>query len=141
MEKCYNVVKMRINRKNKKDLFLEAYRRSFGNVSAACRSVGIKSRTTVYKWMKKYPRFKKRMDEIDQSFVEFVESKLVQKINDGNLNAIKFYLVNRAADRWQDRGVTVNTQVFNKQGDVIIDSSDRELQEQLLGELQRRFNI
>ncbi|RLF66396.1 MAG: hypothetical protein DRN30_02215 [Thermoplasmata archaeon] len=132
---------MRVNGVDKKKLFLEAYRKSFGNISAACRAVGIRSRTTVYKWMKRNKRFKKALDEIDQSFVEFVESKLFQKISEGNLQAIKFFLINRAPDRWRDGSVMIQNIVQNQIKGGEIDDSDRELQEDLLGQLRERFGF
>lgn len=56
---------------------LEAYK---GIVTDACRKVGI-SRQTFYDWLKDDPDFKSAADEIQEVALDFVESKLFERIN------------------------------------------------------------
>ena len=71
--------------------------RKIPNVSLACERVGI-SRNTFYRWMQEDAAFKKEIDEAHElgidSINDLAESKLVQHINNGNMQAIKYWLGN-----------------------------------------------
>ena len=64
-------------------------------ISYACKKTGI-SRATIYRWKKENPDFKRAIDDaIKSGFLkigEIAEMGLIKNINDGNLNAIKYYL-------------------------------------------------
>lgn len=64
---------------HKKDLLIHL-ERSRGVVSSACESVGL-SRTTFYEYVNTDPEFKQAVDEINEKAIDFVESKLFEKIN------------------------------------------------------------
>ena len=59
---------------------LEALETYHGIVTDACGKVGL-SRSTFYDWLKNDPEFKAAVDEIQDTALDFVESKLFQKIN------------------------------------------------------------
>ena len=83
--------------KKKKTLLL-ALEKHLGVVSYACKDVGI-DRATYYNWFNKDEEFKKRVEEINEGTVDFVESKLHKKIDEGDTTAIIFYLKTKAKSR------------------------------------------
>lgn len=123
----------------RREVFIEAYKKSFGSITAACRASGL-SRSAYYRYMQTNKKFRKAIEELNQSFIELAESKLYQKVLEGDLKAIKFFLVNKAPDRWRSENhIQVAQMVVNQGGEI--GEAEKKLQEQLLGELQRRFNI
>lgn len=84
----------------KKKAFQEAYKKTFGNVTQTCNAIGI-DRTTYYDWIKKDPKFKKQIEELEpeERFMDFLESKLVEKINGGDTTSIIFALKTKAKKR------------------------------------------
>jgi len=95
---------------HKKEL-LEALAKSKGIVSTACESVGL-SRTTFYDYVNTDPEFAQAVDDINEKSIDFVESKLFEKITGVTVQtgdniyeqppsdtAIIFYLKTQAKDR------------------------------------------
>ena len=82
----------------KKEAMLLALEASMGIVSTACKSAGI-SRDTHYRWLKEDEDYSKKVDEMNNVTLDFVESELHKKIKKGNLTAIIFYLKCRGKDR------------------------------------------
>lgn len=76
--------------KAKKDA-LEVLRQTFGNVSMCCEKIGI-SRPTFYQWRADDPAFDAEVEAINERTLDFVESKMIQGIRDGNTRLIMFYL-------------------------------------------------
>ena len=70
---------------------LEVLKKSFGNVSLTCEKVGV-SRQTFYKWRNDDPEFNAEVEAINERTLDFVESKLMEGINNGNTRLIMFYL-------------------------------------------------
>lgn len=64
---------------NKKEI-LEALEEHQGIVTTACKSIGL-ARSTYYSWLSSDEDFKKAVDEIQEVAIDFVESKLMEKIN------------------------------------------------------------
>lgn len=64
---------------NTKEDILKALEAKNGIVSEACKSIGF-SRSTFYKWLNDDPDFKKKVDEIQDVAIDYVESKLFEKI-------------------------------------------------------------
>jgi hypothetical protein len=64
---------------NSKKTILEALEIHKGIVSAACKSVGM-PRSTFYKWLSEDKEFKAQVDDIQEFAIDYVESKLFQKI-------------------------------------------------------------
>jgi len=65
---------------NHKKELLEALKKSNGIVSSACESVGL-SRTTFYNYVNEDEDFALAVDEVNEAAIDFVESKLMEKIN------------------------------------------------------------
>lgn len=58
---------------------LEALKKTFGRVSMAAEMVGI-NRCTHYKWLEQDAEYKEAFEEINEAAIDFVESKLFEKI-------------------------------------------------------------
>lgn len=82
----------------KKAEVLEAYRTSRGNVSEACRAVGI-SRQSFYRWRRNFPNWDEKIRDADEAIVDWVEKKLYENIENGNVTAQIFYLKCKAKYR------------------------------------------
>ena len=63
----------------KKETLLEALENSLGIVSTACNRTGI-SRSSFYKWYHEDEEFRKKVDEIDNVKLDYVETKLFKNI-------------------------------------------------------------
>lgn len=64
---------------NKKEI-LESLEQHNGIVSSACKSIGL-PRSTFYNWCLNDAEFKAAVDDIQEVAIDFVESKLMEKIN------------------------------------------------------------
>lgn len=63
-----------------KTKLLESLEMSKGIVTVACASISC-PRSTYYKWLNEDPEFKAAVEEIQDVAIDFVESKLMEKIN------------------------------------------------------------
>ena len=83
-----------------KKAFLKAYQNTFGNVSASCQIVGI-VRQTYYNWTKNDPEFVQQLEDTEpqERFMDFLENKLVDKINSGCTTSLIFALKTKAKPR------------------------------------------
>lgn len=90
----------KIDRNLKKEAFLIAYKKAFGNVTVACEAIGI-SRQKYYDWLKEEPGFKETIEAIepDEILVDFTENALVKRINAGDTTAIIFTLKTKGKKR------------------------------------------
>lgn len=82
----------------KKQKFLEALAQGYGIIATACEAIGI-GRSTYYRWYNADPEFREKVDEITETQVDFVESKLMQSINANDTTAIIFYLKTKGKKR------------------------------------------
>jgi hypothetical protein len=84
-----------------KDTFsklIQALKKSFGVRTKACGIVGVE--ISVFNHMyRSDPLFRHQVDCIEDFCLDFVESKLFEKIEEGNLQAITFYLRCRGKKR------------------------------------------
>jgi len=78
--------------------FLEAYDRSLGNVSTACRTVGI-SRATFYNWKNSDRKFSEAIGELDEYNLDFAETMLMKHIRDGDITTLIFFLKTKGRER------------------------------------------
>ena len=81
----------------KKEL-VEALIKHLGIVSSACEALGI-SRTTYYKYYNEDSEFRNEVDTIGEHTLDFVESKLFDLINNGNVAATIFYMKTKGKRR------------------------------------------
>ncbi len=92
-------IKFRI--KSQKADFVKALKNKSGNISSACEAVSI-GRTTFYDWCKKDQKFLAEVEAASEALIDFAESKLIEKINDGNITAITFFLKTKGRRRGYD---------------------------------------
>lgn len=84
----------------RKRIFYAAMIKSFGNISQACQVAGIK-RATYRKWLKDDPAFYELIEggDFEERLLDFAESKLVNKLNEGDIIAILFTLKTKGKRR------------------------------------------
>jgi hypothetical protein len=99
-----------------KKKLLDALERSLGVVSPACNEVGI-SRDRFYTYYNEDETFRKRVDEIQNYQLDFVENQLFNKIREGSEKSILFYMrfkgknrgyVDRQELEHKGEGITIN---------------------------------
>ena len=83
---------------HQKSAIIKALKKSLGVVSSACEDVGV-GRTTFYQWLKDDPEFKEEVDNISELAIDFVESKLYERISQGDTTAAIFYLKTKGKKR------------------------------------------
>ncbi|MCH9717479.1 MAG: hypothetical protein K0U52_10400 [Gammaproteobacteria bacterium] len=74
-----------------KDKMLKALEEFYGIVSTASQSVGI-SRQTHYRWLEDDQEYKAKVQDIKNSAIDFVETKLFDCIKSEKETSIIFYL-------------------------------------------------
>ena len=82
----------------KKKMLIESLENSLGIVSTACTKANI-SRSSFYKWYKEDEEFRKKVDEIDNVKLDFVESQLFKNIQKEKERSIIFYLQHKGHKR------------------------------------------
>jgi hypothetical protein len=87
-----------MNTKKVKEQCIEVYDNALGNVSLTCKKLKI-SRYTFYEWKKKDEEFCKKINEIDESHIDFAETVLKKKIKDGSTPELIFYLKTKGKSR------------------------------------------
>ena len=109
----------------KKDALLQALENSLGIVSTACNRSGI-SRSSFYKWYKEDEEFRKKVDEIDNVKLDYVETKLFKNIENEKEKSIIFYLQHKGHKRGyvqrQNINLTSNEEDIKKIEIEIIES-------------------
>ena len=81
-----------------KKALLEALEQSLGVVTTACKQVGV-GRTTFYEYLKADQDFKKKVQDIENTSLDFAESQLFKQIKQGNTTATIFYLKTKGKKR------------------------------------------
>jgi transposase-like protein len=107
--------------KKKQIDFIEMYKLKAGNISEVCKAFGI-ARETFYDWRKTFPDFDKAIYDADNAKKDWVESKIIQRINEGSDKVLLFY----AKHQLQDRGY-IDKHEIQHSGDVglIIDDINK----------------
>jgi len=88
---------------------LECLERHRGIITHACKEAGI-SRETFHKWVKEDADFKRKVDDINETVIDFVENKLFKAIECGSEKSIHFYLRFKA----KERGYTDSLDITSK---------------------------
>ena len=70
---------------------IDALVESKGIIAGASRRLGT-TRATVYRYIKNYATVKTAYEEARESNIDFVESRLMKAIQDGNVTAMIFFL-------------------------------------------------
>jgi hypothetical protein len=82
----------------KKKLMIEALKHQLGNVTLACKEVGI-TRDTHYRWIKEDAEYKEETTNLDDFVIDYVENELYKKISKGDTACILFWLKCKAKHR------------------------------------------
>lgn len=77
---------------------IQSLEKTLGIVTDAAKLTGI-DRTTHYNWMESDKDYKTKVDSINDIAIDFVESKLHDKIKEGDTTAIIFYLKTKGKKR------------------------------------------
>ena len=86
-----------VKMKDKQD-FLKKFKECKGIISSACDAVGI-SRMTYYRWIKDDQEFADECKEIEEASIDYVESKLLENIDQNKTSEILFYLKTKGKAR------------------------------------------
>jgi hypothetical protein len=79
------------------ETFLQVLDASLGVVGLALQKTGI-DMDTYEDWLKNI-FFSKRVQQINETSVDYVENQLIRLIQDGNISAITFYLKTKGKER------------------------------------------
>lgn len=82
------------------------YAKKAANKSSTCMALGI-CRHTLDNWRKKSDKLNEMMTEVEEQLIDFSESKLLEKIQDGDLTAIIFHLKTKGKKRGYVEGVEI----------------------------------
>jgi hypothetical protein len=91
-----------------KELLLQALEKSLGIVTPACKEVGI-SRDRFYTYYNEDEDFKKKVNDIQNIQLDFVENQLFRKIKDGSERSIIFYMKHRGKSRGYTDSIDLTT--------------------------------
>tara|TARA_R100001443_G_scaffold1056_1_gene4151 strand:+ start:21880 stop:22227 length:348 start_codon:yes stop_codon:yes gene_type:complete len=84
---------------NKKEKLLKALEETQGLIAHACKKAGNISRSTYYRYLKEDPEFAKKVQEIQEAQIDYVEGQLIKNIANGRETSIIFYLKSKAKER------------------------------------------
>jgi hypothetical protein len=84
--------------KEMKKKVIQIYEKKAGNISATCIAADI-SRRTFYTWKENDQKFREAIEDVDEALLDFAESQLLRKVNDGDLTAIIFTLKTKGRNR------------------------------------------
>lgn len=80
------------------DKIVTIYEKKGCNVSVTCTALGI-NRRTFYDWRNGDKELDERLKEVEESLIDFTESKLLEKISEGDMTAIIFHLKTKGKQR------------------------------------------
>jgi hypothetical protein len=99
----------------KQKAMLKALEKTLGIVSEASKLANI-DRVTHYRWMDQDDKYAKKVTELKNVALDFAESKLKQKIKEGDTRALIFYLSRQGKERGYSKQPEVQVNVQNNNG-------------------------
>lgn len=105
-------IKKATKKKPTRKAIADVYEKKAANMSATAIALGV-SRTTLYEWREKDPKLDALMHEIEESLIDFTESKLLAQIKDDNMTAIIFHLKTKGKKRGYTEGEEVEIKQTN----------------------------
>ena len=135
MEENGKQKKQRLSTKVRKQMYLEALEKTMGIQTPARKMVGNLSPETVRQWREKDKDFAAKMDECKSMCGDFVESKLFQKINEGDTTAIIFY----CKTKLKNRGYVERNELVGKDGEPLMKAKllTKEQAKELINEIEK----
>lgn len=82
----------------KKAAMLDAMRKNLGNVTQSLKTAAV-ARTAYYKWLKEDEKFAADIEQVTDYTFDFVESKIMKAIQDGNITMTIFFAKTRMKSR------------------------------------------
>lgn len=98
---------------------IKALESTLGVVTSACKAVGIE-RTSHYKWMNNDEEYRRQVEDIENIAIDFVETKLLNNIANGDTSASIFYLKTKGKKRGYVEKYDVDMNA-NIKGELTID--------------------
>jgi hypothetical protein len=89
---------------------LKALVESHGIITTACKKVGL-SRECFYFYIKNDPQFKEDYEKLNDSQLDFVETKLFEKIDEGSEKSIHFYLRYKGKPRGYSDSISLEANI------------------------------
>ena len=77
---------------------IQIYEKKGCNITATCTALGI-SRKTFYEWKEKKKKLAEGLEAADEAIIDFAESKLVEHINNDDVQALIFFLRTKGKKR------------------------------------------
>jgi hypothetical protein len=115
------------NSTSKKDLMLDALRKSLGIVTTACLNVGI-DRGTHYNWLKDDPEYKAKVEALDDVVLDFAESQLHKSINNGSDTATIFFLKTKGKKRgYIEKQEIINTNLNTDLNELVSEEEKQKI--------------
>lgn len=90
----------------KKSKFVDAYKKTNGNITDSSAIAGI-SRTTYYTWLEKDKDFTMQILDSEANLNDEIRQVLIQKAAEGDMTAVIFYLKNRHPDFKQQPNILI----------------------------------
>jgi len=84
--------------RGKKKKAIEILKKKAGNVTLTVEAMGL-SRGAFYLWKNEDDEFKKAVEDVEEGLIDYVESKLMQNINDGKETSAIFFLKTKGKSR------------------------------------------
>ena len=97
--------------------FITMFEKKALNISATCKAMNI-DRTTFYEWCGRIPDFQKAVEQAREGFKDWVESQIVQCMNEKDKTMLIFY----AKTQMKDRGY-IERQEIEHSGDMSVNVS------------------
>jgi hypothetical protein len=97
---------------------------NLGNITNTMNELNIE-RVTHYKHLEADPIYAKMVKSVEYAIIDFVESKLLEKINEGSERSIIFFLQNRAKSRGYGNTIDITQTTNNIETIRIIEVSDK----------------
>ena len=101
------------------DKIVAIYEKKGCNITATCEALGI-ARKTFYEWKEKKKKLAEGLEAADEAILDFAESKLVEHIQNDDVQALIFFLRTKG----KKRGYVEKTE-----SDVNINAFERLMQE------------
>jgi hypothetical protein len=99
---------------NRKQNLLAALRETRGIVSVACARAGV-ARRTFYNWLDTDKDFKLSVEDVNEEAVDYVEGKLLERIDEGKERSIIFFLKTRGKKRGYKESGSGESEMLNRE--------------------------
>lgn len=110
-------------KKPSKDIIEAAIIKAFGNLTVASKSLKV-TRKTIYEWIEK-DGLDDVIEESRNGALDFVENKLMSRINEGSDTAIIFFLKTQGKSRGYIDKQEIDHNVTSNQLEVVVKRMDK----------------